>query len=334
MPVRASVTVPMIILAFVGVVWLLRTAEPVLAPMFLALVLGVVAVPLTDRIDRVGLPRAVAAFVVVLLTTGFVVFVLALMRPVVEDAIEIIPKLEWELRRMLAAVQPALDNVEQFQERLQDTLTDGERLEDQDGLAVPSPLDALWYAPGLLGQTLIFVGTLYFFQLSRTELYRAIHRDETLIDGEALRRAEAQVSRYFLTITLINASFGILVAVVLSLFGMPVPLVWGLAAFMFNYILYLGPMIFACILLVAGIILFAGVWSFVPALVYVAMNATEGQFITPTLVGRQMAINPLLIFVSLVFWLWLWGPLGGFIAIPLLVWGLQLNHVLRGAEPA
>jgi predicted PurR-regulated permease PerM len=54
------------------------------------------------------------------------------------------------------------------------------------------------------------------------------------------------------------------------------------------------------------------------------MNAIEAQFVTPTLVGKSLSVNPLLVFVSLVFWLWLWGPIGGIIAIPLLIWTLTV----------
>ena len=78
--------------------------------------------------------------------------------------------------------------------------------------------------------------------------------------------------------------------------------------------------VLALALLIADLITFDGAYGFLPAALYLAMNATEGQFVTFVLVGRSMSVNPLLIFFSLVFWLWLWGPVGGFIAIPRLIW--------------
>jgi predicted PurR-regulated permease PerM len=78
----------------------------------------------------------------------------------------------------------------------------------------------------------------------------------------------------------------------------------------------------ASALLVVGIVTFDGVMSFVPMVVFVTMNMIEAQFVTPTFVGRQMSLNPLLVFLSLAVWLWLWGPIGGLIAIPALVWFL------------
>ena len=106
-------------------------------------------------------------------------------------------------------------------------------------------------------------------------------------------------------------------------------MLWGLAAFLLNFVLYLGPVVFAFALFIGGIVQFEGAISFLPAALYVAMNLTEGQFVTPALVGRHMKVNPLLVFLSLVFWLWLWGPIGGVVAIPFLVWTLFLVGELR-----
>ena len=85
-----------------------------------------------------------------------------------------------------------------------------------------------------------------------------------------------------------------------------------------------GPALVAAALLLAGLLSFDGLAGLAPAALFVSMNAIEGQFVTPALVGRHMHVNPLLVFLSLVFWLWLWGPIGGIVAIPVLVWTLYL----------
>jgi len=183
---------------------------------------------------------------------------------------------------------------------------------------VPGIFDALALAPSVAAALLVFAGAFYFFLLSRAALYARVEGSVLPWDREMLERAEMRVSRYFLTITLINATFGTLIWLVMTLVGLPQPALWGLAAFLFNFILYLGPAALAVAFLVAGLLAFNGAMSVVPAVLYVSMNMTEGQFVTPALVGRQMAVNPLLIFVSLVFWLWLWGPIGGIVAIPVI----------------
>ena len=142
------------------------------------------------------------------------------------------------------------------------------------------------------------------------------------------------MSRYFLTILLINAAFGVIVAGAMAIVGMPWPMTWGIVAFLLNFILYLGPIFMAGCLVVAGSMTFTGPEAFLPATVYVALNATEGQFVTPSLVGRSLHVNPLLVFLSLVLWLWLWGPLGGFVAIPLLIWLIAVTTGFKGDREA
>jgi predicted PurR-regulated permease PerM len=105
---------------------------------------------------------------------------------------------------------------------------------------------------------------------------------------------------------------------------MPSPLAWGLIAATLNYILYIGPAVFAVSALLGGVLAFDGAMGILPAALYISMNACEGNFITPTLVGKNMQVNPLLIFLSLIFWLWLWGPLGGVVAIPILLYILAI----------
>lgn len=108
---------------------------------------------------------------------------------------------------------------------------------------------------------------------------------------------------------------------------------WGLLAFLVNFILYLGPAMLALALLIAGLITFDGAYGLLPAALYLAMNATEGEFVTFVLVGRSMSVNPLLVFFSLVFWLWLWGPVGGFIAIPGLIWFMVVAKTMLAPSP-
>ncbi len=145
-------------------------------------------------------------------------------------------------------------------------------------------------------------------------------------------RADRLVSRYFLTITMINAALGTGVALMLTGLGLPGAAQWGLLAFFANFVVYLGPAVFAGAMVLAGTAAFDGPTALAPAAFYLFLNFTEGQFITPSLVGQTMQINPLAVFLSVIFGLWLWGAAGGIVAIPLLVWILFLNGL--GEKPA
>jgi predicted PurR-regulated permease PerM len=181
--------------------------------------------------------------------------------------------------------------------------------------AASSVLGALWMAPNFAAQVLVFAGTLYFFLLTGDEIYRRIpgHPD-------CLRQADRAVSQYFLTVSAINICLGIAVFGVMTLVGMEHPALWGAAACVLNFALYLGPLAMLASLFVAGLMQFHGGYAVVPMLAYLALNMTEAQFVTPSLVGQQMSLNPLIVFLAILFGLWLWGPVGGIVALPVLVW--------------
>jgi len=95
-----------------------------------------------------------------------------------------------------------------------------------------------------------------------------------------------------------------------------------------NYLVYVGPAMLMLLLLFAGVAAFDGAMILLPAAAFIVLNTIEGQVLTPALVGKHLEVNPLLIFLALVFGLWLWGPIGGIVAIPLLLWVLALNDAL------
>jgi predicted PurR-regulated permease PerM len=334
---RIAQTLFLGVLALVAIFATLRVAQGLFAPVLTAMVLGVVCAPLTDGIERIGLARTLAALLMLALFVAFTSTLFVLLEPAMTRAIQNAPSIWREVTGLLENLRGMLSGVEQLQDTVSDALgseAGGQAVEEAgSGVEVPGIMDALALAPSFAATLLIFAGTFYFFLISRREIYERVDSSAAFISAEILERAERRVSRYFLTITAINASFGIIIGIVMTLIGMPQPMIWGLAAFLINFVLYLGPAILAVALAVAGILTFDGAYSFLPAVAYVALNMTEGQFVTPSLVGRNMKVNPLLVFVSLVFWLWLWGPIGAVVAIPVLVWTLFiLGHLDWGEE--
>lgn len=320
----------MILITTVLVFAVLKYAQNIFGPMMLALVLGVVLSPISDMWDRVGAPKALAAFTTMAIGLVSVLTIAFFLEPYVTSAIEQGPFIWYELRTMINEVQAMLRGLDEISESVANAIGPDKADPESGGVKVPTVADAVVNAPHYAAQLMVFVGTLYFFLLARTDIYQWVGQSSSRLDEADLSYAETQVARYFLTISMINASFGILVAVAMGLLEMPSPILWGLAAFLVNYILYLGPALLGLALGLTGIVAFDGAFSFVPAAVYLTMNATEGQFVTPSLIGKSMSVNPLLVFLSLVIWLWLWGPLGGFIAIPLLIWCLIVSKAIFG----
>jgi predicted PurR-regulated permease PerM len=303
----------------------LDAAQTLLAPVVAAIVTGVMLGPFNDALERRGLPTAVAATVVLLCIGLALVALLVSLGPTISNAVANAPAIWAEMRDLTDLVRGAVTGVQELQDQVSDALVTeqgapGEETAEQ--MPVPSLLGALSYGPSLLAGALLFVATLYFFLSTRLSSYRGIARVFPGLCPDVLLSAEQRVSRYFLSITIVNAGLGALTALVMSLIGLPQPIMWGLAAFLLNFVLYLGPACVALGLLVAGLVTFEGAMSFLPVAAFMFLNMMEAQFATPTFVGRQMSLNPLLVFLSLAGWLWLWGPIGGLIAIPVLVWML------------
>jgi predicted PurR-regulated permease PerM len=131
---------------------------------------------------------------------------------------------------------------------------------------------------------------------------------------------EHQVSLYLSTQTLINAGLGTVVALVLWGMGVPNPGLWGLMVALANFIPFFGFIIAVSVLMMVSMLSFDSFWTaLVPPGAYAALKITEGNFISPNILGRSLTLNPLVIILSLLFWGWLWGPVGALLSVPILV---------------
>jgi predicted PurR-regulated permease PerM len=134
-----------------------------------------------------------------------------------------------------------------------------------------------------------------------------------------VHEVQHDISYYLLTITLINAGLGTAVGLAMFGLGMPNPLLWGVMAAVFNFIPYLGAVASMIILTIVAVLTFddLGRALLVPS-VFILLTAIEGSFITPTIVGHRLTLNPVAIFIWLTLWGWLWGVPGMLLAVPLL----------------
>jgi predicted PurR-regulated permease PerM len=171
---------------------------------------------------------------------------------------------------------------------------------------------------------IVFVLSL-FLLASGTLFYEKIVQSFTSLTQKkrALRvvyDVEREISRYLLTVAVINGGLGVAVGSGLWILGVPTPLLWGVAAALLNFLPYVGAA--TTIVAVAAISLVSfenlGYALLAPAFV-IFCNIVEGQFVTPLIVGRRLEINAVAIFIAVAFWSWLWGFVGALIAVPLLV---------------
>lgn len=145
------------------------------------------------------------------------------------------------------------------------------------------------------------------------------------------RDVENNVSIYILTIALINTCVGIAIALGLHAIGLPNALLWGAMALLLNFIPYLGALVGLAVITAVSIITFDSLGTAIMApAIYASCNLIESQLVTPAVLGRRLSLNPVFVFISVIFWGWLWGMPGATMAVPLLI----IVHVLCSHIPA
>ncbi|MEF9604012.1 AI-2E family transporter, partial [Paracoccus sp. PXZ] len=203
--------------------------------------------------------------------------------------------------------------------------------------------------PALVGQVIFTLFLLFFLISSGDLLYLKIVQSfdsmrEKRAAYLALREIEDSLGAYLGAITLINACLGLAIGLAMWAWGMPSPVLFGLAAFLLNFIPYLGSVTGIIIATLVGVFVFDDLFApLMVGLTYLAITALEGQLITPYFVSRRLQLNTVVVFLTVALWAWLWSVIGMIVAVPLLVVmrvlaehipGLQkFGNFLAGEDP-
>jgi predicted PurR-regulated permease PerM len=185
-----------------------------------------------------------------------------------------------------------------------------------------------------LGELVVFFAALFFFLVGRTQLRSYVvlfftTKEARLRALRVLNEIEDNLTRYLTTTGAINLCLGFIVGCATWIIGLPNPAMWGVLAFAFNFLPYVGPLIIAIALFVAGLVVFPSLGqALIAPASFVGLATLEGHFVTPNIVGRRLALSPVLVFVGLVFWTWLWGPMGALLATPLVIVGTVIANDL------
>jgi predicted PurR-regulated permease PerM len=190
-----------------------------------------------------------------------------------------------------------------------------------------------------LGQILIFFVSLFFMLLGRNRMRVVLvglfhERDARLRMLKILSDIERNLSGYLSVVAVINLGVGVGAAAIAWAVGLPDPVAWGVLGFVLNFIPYVGATTMELGMFLVGLVAFPLLlYAFLAPLLYLGMALFEGQILTPSIVGRKFTLNPLTVFLSLVFWAWLWGPVGAFLAVPLLIMALVVTaHLFPKGE--
>jgi predicted PurR-regulated permease PerM len=338
--------VALVILTFLAVLYTLYFAASIILPFVMAVVLGLLLSPAARFLhNRLRLPRMLGALLLIATLfsvmggIGYAVSVPA--HAWIAKAPESVPELE----RKLSFLRRPIDLFENGLHQMQGLLSEAGRAQSrgsesggpESGAPAPPPgqtvsvsqnsgwgLSVLSGTRNFLGQVFTLLILLFFLLSDGDALLR---RFVEILPGLAEKKRAVQIataierniSGYLATITLMNAFVGVANGISVWAFGLPDPLLWGLAAFLLNYIPILGAFVGIVIFFFVGLFTFSNpLWALAPSGVYFLIHVMEGETITPMLLARRFTLNPLLVIVALMFWDWLWGVPGALLAVPLL----------------
>ena len=313
----------------------LDLARAMLLPATSAFVIGLMLGPLSARAKAYGIPSLITAIVLWLLVVVVFYGVIILLSAPALDWIGKAPEIGRIIKEKLQVLEQPLSALQDLRNAI---LPQGEN--SRFGFDIANFVQpALIVVTPAIGQIFIFFGTLFFFLLGRARLRHVLvilfeNHDSRLRTLKIINDVERNLTNYLSVVAVINFVVGLGACLIAYFIGLPNPIAWGVLAFILNFIPYIGALIMEAVLLAVGLVTFPTlIQALIAPVLYFGFTTLEGHFITPSIMGRRLALNPLTVFLALIFWTWLWGPIGAFLAVPLLIVALvAINHLFPQEE--
>ncbi|MFT4097179.1 MAG: AI-2E family transporter [Rhodoblastus sp.] len=303
-----------------GLLFTLHEASSLLAPMIAAIVVGIVLSRIGERAQGLGVPRFVSAALFVIAAGAGIVLAAGALSSRVASLIDRAPE-------MLAKLNAIAMNLLRPLLALKSQIFGG-----SNHAEIPAPSFDMSSVSGVLGGLtpalsgfLIFLATLFFFMAGRGDLRRKIvfayaSREHRLSALRILNGVEEALALYFGSAALVYGALAILTAIVAWIGDLGPPMLWATFVFAMCFVPFLGVALVTAALLAAGFSTYDGFLAAIaPGAFYLIAHMALENAALPAIVGRRFEINPFLVFISIVFWTWMWGALGAVIASPMLL---------------
>jgi len=311
-----------------GTIAFLYFARPVVLPMFMALAAAMTLKPLIRWLSYCRIPPGISAAVVLcFLVAAIGIGFIQLGRPAMtwmNDA----PQHMTELRQRVQKMFPRLSHLSQAAAAVNNLGATEEEQKQSPTVELKTsrvPSTVLNWSGTLMagaGETLV----LLYLLLASGDLFlqKLVRMMPTLREKkravEVSHEIQQNISHYLFSVSLINLGLAVGVSVGLYFMGVRNAAMWGMLVAILNFVPYFGPSAGILLLASVGFLMFDTLWQAVlPAAWYLLLHTLEANFITPVLLGRRFSLNPVVIFVSLIFWIWLWGVPGALLSVPILV---------------
>lgn len=333
----------LVVLAVLASVVMLRLGSPVFIPVLLGLLFSYALSPITARLERLRVPRALATALVILGTLGGVS---ALVWSLADDAIDLVEALPQSAGKLREAIRPRPGAPEGSIEKVQKAAEQLEQAAEETGGAtatvrrgvtrvqIEKPRfnvkDYLWPGTlgllGLIGQTVVICFIAYFLLAGGSEFRRKLVRiagptfARRKITVKVLDEIAAQIQRYLLVQIYTSAAVGLATWLVFWWIGLEQAAVWGVIAAVFNLVPYIGAIALTGGATLAGFVQFGSLeMALAVGGAALVIQSLEGYVLTPWLTSRASRMSPVVIFVSVLAWGWMWGIPGMLLAIPIMM---------------
>jgi predicted PurR-regulated permease PerM len=314
------------------IVFALDFAREFLLPVTMAFFIALTFRPIIRKASRRGVPAWLSASAFMgglIILTGALIF--ALSTPLagwISDA----PEYARIFRERFEALRESLQPIANLSDRVSEAAELSGAAQTTEVVVSKSSSPVFNYVAQGAGYSMSVIATIVLtivtaaFMMASGDLFyeKLVGVFPTLADKKRALRivydVEGEVSSYILIVSMINLGLGISVGIAFFALGMPAAWLWGLLAFLFNFIPYVGAVFGIALSGFMAVISFDTLsYAALIPLAYSILNGIENQFVTPVLLGRRLSLNSVAILISLTFWTWLWGIAGTMLAVPILM---------------
>jgi len=320
--VRSIALTGLFVLAIFYTMYFMRS---VLLPIVLAVLLSCLFRPIVRALARIKVPPIISAAVILAALLALIGYgVSSLMAPIA-SWLEKAPAGFSELQHKLMPLKKSMTQVAQASGEIEKLATPDSPTKTAVEVKRHPLTETLYMrTPEFIAGAVLFFILLYFLlAYDGVFMSKVIKLMPTLSDKKTAvsiaHDIESHVSRYLLTITIINTCLGLAVGTTVGLLGLRNPIMWGVMVGVLNFVPYLGALTGMICMTIGAVLSFDSLsYALLFPAVYLASGALEGNFITPWVMGRSLTLNPVIILISLTFWGWMWGIVDVILAVPIL----------------
>ena len=294
-------------------------------PLVLAILLSYLLAPLVRLLVRIRVKPAFGAAIVLLSLAGLVIYGISRLAEPAAAWLEKAPYSLQQLKQKLLPLKKPIEKVARAGDEIE-KLTSPDEAPAKTVVVKRSALTEafLTQTPEFIASSVVMFILLYFLLaydgVFLAKITKSIPR---LTDKKRavsiVREIEMQISRYLLTITLINIGLGTAVGLTVYFLGLPNPIMWSVLVAVLNFVPYLGATTGIVCMTLGAVLSFDSLgYAMVFPASYLLLAALEANLITPLVLGRSLTLNPVVILIALTFWGWMWGIFGMILAVPIL----------------